>query len=116
PLAQATVGNIEVWSSGAGEYEPVALSPSPMGGYYLPATGPYRFAATVAATELTATAWEAYRRLAEYMAARPGKAGATSERIGAGSINISHSRSASWLAQAMQNSGAADLLRKYRRA
>src|SRR5690606_30209764 len=91
PLALATIDEIEVWSSGAGEYEAVTLSASPMGGYYLPATGPYRFTGTVAAAELSTTIWEAYRRLAEYMAARPGKPGATSERIGAGSINISHS-------------------------
>jgi hypothetical protein len=117
PLAPATVATVETWSR-AGEWEIAALEPSPLGGYWLPASGPYRFTATVGggspAPELPAVVLEAFRRLAEYFATKPGKPGATSERIGAGSINIRHSRSASWMAEAMQNSGAADLLRGYR--
>lgn len=116
PLALATIDEIAVWSCGAGEYEAVTLQPSPMGGCYLPASGPYRFEASVAAAEIPAPIWEAYRRLAEYMAAKPGKPGATSERVTAGSVSVSHSRSQSWIANALQNSGAADLLRPYRRA
>lgn len=113
PLAPATVSTVEVWSS-ADEWEAVTLRPSPLGGYYLPATGPYRFAASVGGGDVPENVTEAFRRLAEYMAAKPGKAGARSESIAAGSINISHSRSPSWLAQAMQNSGAGDLLRGLR--
>ena len=37
---------VEVWSR-AGEYEAVELIPSPLGGYLLPCTGPYRFTGTV---------------------------------------------------------------------
>ena len=36
---------------------------------------------------------EAFRRLAEYIAAKAGKAGATAENISAGSVSISHRRS-----------------------
>jgi hypothetical protein len=114
PLTPATISTVEVWSS-ADEWESVTLNPSPLGGYWLPASGPYRFTATVGAAEVPAVANEAFRRLAEYMAAKPGKPGATSESITAGSISISHRRSESWLANALQNSGAADLLRGYRR-
>jgi hypothetical protein len=115
PLTPATVSRVEVWS-GADEWETTTLDASPLGGYYLKCTGPYRFTATVGASAgIPASVNQAYRRLAEYMAAKPGKAGATSERITAGSINIEHSRDEAWMAAALQNSGAADLLRPYRR-
>jgi hypothetical protein len=115
-LRPATVSTLEVWSSGANEWEAATLDASPLGGYYLPCTGPYRFTATVGsnAGDVPAAVNEAFRRLAEYMAQKPGKAGARSESIAAGSITISPSRSPSWMAQALQNSGAADLLRNYR--
>jgi len=114
PLTPATISTIKVWSRGADEWEAVSLSASPLGGYRLPATGPYQFTGTVGAAEVPATVNEAYRRLAEYMAAKPGKPGATFESVSAGSISVSSRRSESWLASAMANSGAADLLRAYR--
>ncbi|MDF3810085.1 hypothetical protein [Rhodopseudomonas sp. BAL398] len=114
PLAPATIATVEVWSA-ADEWEACTPNASPFGGYWLSATGPFRFTGTVGPGEVPATVSEAYRRLAEYMAAKPGKPGATSESIDAGSISISHSRSASWLANAMINSGAGDLLRSYRK-
>jgi hypothetical protein len=117
PLSPATVSAVEVWSR-AGEWESVTLNPSPLGGYRLPCTGPYRFTATVGggspAPVVPAIVWEAVKRLDAYLAAKPGKPGATSESITAGSISISHRRSESWMASALQNSGAADLLRGYR--
>jgi hypothetical protein len=119
PLKPASISTVDVWSERANEWETATLDPSPFGGYCLPCTGPYRFTATVGggspAPTVPAAVWEAVRRLAEYMAAKPGKAGARSESIAAGSITISHSRSESWMAAALQNSGAADLLRGYRR-
>lgn len=117
PLKPATVETVEIWSERASEWDAITLNPSPLGGYYLPATGPYRFTATVGAdSPVPEAVLQAFIRLAEYCAQKPGKAGATSERIAAGSINLSHSRSASWMAKALDNSGAADLLRPYRRA
>lgn len=115
PLTPTTIATVEYWSS-ADEWESADLSPSPYGGYWLPCTGPYRFTGTVGGGTVPAAVSEAYRRLAEYMAARPGKAGATSETITAGSVSVGYRRDAAWLAQAMQASGAADLLRTYRRA
>jgi hypothetical protein len=62
-----------------------------------------------------AIVWEAVKRLAAYLSAKAGTPGARSESISAGSIDISRTRSESWMARAMANSGAADLLRNYRR-
>lgn len=113
PLAPATVGTVEVWSR-AGEWDTAALDASPLGGYWLPCTGPFRFTATVGSGDMPDSVTEAFRRLAEYAAQKPGKGGAKSESIAAGSITISSTRDPTWLAKAMQNSGAGDLLRNLR--
>lgn len=119
PLSPATIATIEVWSS-AHEWESVEILASPCGGYYLPASGPYRFTGTAGddGADVPAVVLEAVRRLYEYVAAKPSLVfnGASSETIGVGSLNISYRRSSSWLAMALQNSGAADLLRPYRKA
>lgn len=117
PLTPSTITTVEVWKGEA--WEAATPSPAPLGGYLLPGDGPYRFTGTVGPAEAEtppAVVLEAFKRLAEYSAQSKGKAGAKAERIGAGSISLSHTRSPSWLAEAMQNSGAGDLLRPYRRA
>lgn len=116
PLSPATVTKAEIWRGDA--WEELTLPAAPLGGFMLSGHGPYRFTATVGEedADVPVSVKEAFRRLAEYSAQSKGKAGARSERIGAGSISLSHSRSASWLAQAIENSGAGDLLRKWRRA
>jgi hypothetical protein len=119
PLTPATITTVEVWSR-AGEWEDVTenATPSPLG-YWLSASGPYRFTGLVAASpapEVPASVFEAFRRLAEYMAAPRGKAGATEESFSlGGSLQKSVRRSASWTARAIDNSGAGDLLRPFRR-
>jgi hypothetical protein len=119
PLKPAAISTVEVWSR-AGEWETAVLPASPLGGYWLQSTGPWRFTATVGggspAPAVPAAVWEAVKRLAAYLTAKPGTPGARSERIEAGSISIARSRSESWMASALQNSGAADLLRPYRKA
>jgi hypothetical protein len=112
PLSPASVTTVEVWSGSA--WETITADSSPLG-YWLPAFGPYRFTASVGGGDVPANVTEAFRRLAEYMSAKPGKSGARSESIRAGSIELSYTRSPSWLADAMHSSGAADLLRTYRR-
>lgn len=116
PLFPATIQTIEVWSR-AGEWEAVEIPVSPLGGFYLPASGPYRFTGIAGddAAAVPASIAEAFRRMAEYSAQKTSNAGATSETISVGSISLAYRRSPSWLGQAMQNSGAADLLRPYRR-
>jgi hypothetical protein len=114
PLAPTTISTVEVWSA-ADVWETATLNASPLGGYILPHTGPFRFSGTVGAGDVPEGVKTAFIRLAEYMAAKPGKAGATRERIRAGSIDLWTDREAAWLAKAMQNSGAADLLRTLRK-
>lgn len=108
----------EVWSTRAKEWESATLDPSPRGGFYLPCSGPWRVTATVGggspAPVVPEIIWEAARRLSAYISAQPGTPGASSESISAGSISIATRRSESWMGRAMQNSGAADLLRGFR--
>lgn len=114
PLTPATITQSEIWNGTA--WETITAPDSPLGGYWLAGDGPYRFTATVGGGDVPASVSEAAQRLSAYMAQTPGKAGAVSESVSAGSVSISHRRSPSWLAHAMHNSGAADLLRSYRRA
>lgn len=120
PLKPASISTVEVWCQRANEWEACMPDSSPLGGYWLSATGPFRFTGTVGGGSPAPTVpdivWEAVKRLAAYLSAKPGTPGATSESLSAGSISIASRRSESWMAQALQNSGAADLLRAYRRA
>jgi hypothetical protein len=96
-------------------WEVITLDASPLGGFFLRSRGPYRLTASVGGGDVPATVNEAFRRLAEYMA-KPSKARAQSESVSAGSITLFHSRDESWMANALVDSGAADLLRPFRRA
>jgi len=113
PLVPATFTKAEVWRENA--WHELTLPEAPLGGYLLAEHGPYRFTGTVGGGTVPAGVAMAVKRLAEYQGAKMGKPGARNERIGAGSINLSHSRHEAWLARAVQNSGAGDLLRQYRR-
>jgi hypothetical protein len=114
PLSPATITTVEVWRND--EWAVATVSPSPLGGYCLPGDGPFRFIGTVGAGTVPEIINEAFRRLAEYMAAsKRGSPGTTRERVTAGSVTVDKSRSASWAAASMANSGAGDLLRNYRR-
>jgi len=116
PLAPATIATVEVWSR-ASEWETATLDASPLGGYYLPCSGPYRFTGTAGGGTVPAAVNEAFKRLAEYLAANPGKPGAASERTDVPGVMTSEvTRAPSWMARAIQNSGAGDLLRNFRRA
>lgn len=115
PLAPATIATVEVWQA-TNAWATATLDPSPTGGYMLPGDGPYRFTGTVGGGTVPAAVNEAFRRLAEYMAAsKRGSPGTTREKVVAGSVMVDKSRSASWAAEAMSNSGAGDLLRNFRR-
>ena len=121
PLTPATIATVEVWGGAA--WGTAAPDASPLGGYDLAACGPYRITATVGSGTPPAAVTEAFRRLAEY-SVEIGKDSMVSGHpshishdidIG-GAIKESYTRSANWTARAMQLSGAADLLRLYRRA
>lgn len=114
PLLPANVQHVEIWNDI--QWDKVELSPTPLGGYRLPEEGPYRFEATVGGGDVPAGVTEAYRRLAEYLAAEgslPG--GVTKSASVIGDLRVEAERSANWIAKALINSGAADLLRRYRR-
>ena len=121
PLAPATVETVEVWDGTA--WAEVFPAASPWGGYVLACGGPYQITAEVGGGDVPAPVAEAFRRLAEYMgdAAAPsmvnGRAGAsaTSYEVG-GNLKVSFDRSPAWLAKAIVNSGAGDLLRPWREA
>jgi hypothetical protein len=111
PLSPATITTVERWVNGAWQ-EDAALSASPLGGYVLSGCGPYRFTGTVGAGPVPEIVNQAYRRLAEYFAASDGRAGLRAETVqDIGSFEYDLNA----VASALQKSGAADLLRGYRR-
>lgn len=119
PLSPATIATVEIWRNGAWE-EDATVPASPLGGYVLAGHGPYRFTGTVGddEAEVPAAVEEAFRRLAEYSVAREFDAvaaGASSFAAMAGAVNINFRRDAAYMAKALENSGAADLLRSWRR-
>ncbi|WP_054301957.1 hypothetical protein [Gemmobacter sp. LW-1] len=121
PLTPATVQTVEAWQADA--WVEVFPPPSPLGGYVLACDVPYRITATVGSGTPPAAVLEAFRRLAEYMAEdvkpsmRMGRAGVSSMSYSIGSaIDVKFDRNPAWMARALVNSGAGDLLRPYRRA
>lgn len=117
PLTPATITTVEVWSCGANVWEAATLTPSPSGGYWLPATGPYRFTGTVGIDDsiIPAIVVEAVHRLDAYLSAPPAKPGATVESMTLGGDLAQRIERDPYLGKALQNSGAADLLRNYRK-
>lgn len=113
PLSPVSSATVEIWQAG---WTPATPDASPRGGYEFAAEGPYRITATVGGGDVPEPVSEAYRRLAEYWADASGApAGASTFRESVpGLSEMEFSRSASWLARAIHNSGAADLLRPYR--
>ncbi len=66
--------------------------------------------------DVPAAVKEAYRRLAEYLADEPDRSGVSSYSANlGGAIEESYQRNSAWVARAMDLSGAADLLRPYKR-
>lgn len=113
-LAPATIDTVEIWENYL--WSSVTLNPSPRGGLILPGSGPYRFTCTVGGGTVPADVNEAFRRLAEYMSQPENHPGASRVSVDIGGATVGKSRDPRWLARAMDNSGAGDLLRNYRRA
>lgn len=116
PLEPAALEETEEWSR-AGEWGAAEAVGAPMG-VFLRSTGPWRFEAEVGggspAPVVPVAVLEAVRRLAEYLAVEA-KPGVTSEQASVGALTYAIRRDASWQAKALQNSGAADLLRPWKR-
>ena len=110
-LQPVTVDTAEKWD---GEWVTVTLDPAPLGYELDEAT--YRVTATVGTTDsVPSDLNEAYRRLAEYLVddSYIGRV-ATSGSRDLGDVSISSKRPEAWKAKALHQSGAADLLRRYR--
>lgn len=115
-LAPAVVSGYQIWRGSS--YGTTTLYAGPLDGLDLSEDGPYRITADVGAGPVPADAQEAFRRLAEYFAEEADRRpGASSYQItlGDGAISESYERSPNWIARAIINSGAGDLLRRYRR-
>jgi hypothetical protein len=114
PLGPVDAMTAERWTGSA--WEAVTLAEAPLG-HDLPEVGPYRIEATVGAGPVPEAVATAVQRLAAYVAAEDGgPAGARSYSATVGQLSETIDRDPAHIAKALQNSGAADLLRKYRRA
>ncbi|PTQ72736.1 hypothetical protein [Celeribacter persicus] len=115
PLSPLTITSEEVWN-GEGWETATDLYASPYGGYRLTTEGPHRFTGTAGGVDVPAAVSEAFRRLAEYLADEPDRAGVSSYSVNmGGAIEESYQRNPAWVARAMELSGAADLLRPWKR-
>ncbi len=117
PLTPLVSHSADKWEGGA--WVSVTLPEGPLG-LCLPSDGVFRVTAQVGAGPVPKPVFEAFRRLAEYSATigdeRDHAALAQMDSNIGGEIQNSFSRSQTWAAKAIQLSGAADLLRPYRRA
>lgn len=108
PLSPVTTLTGEHWANGA--WSAVNLDNGPIG-YVLPADGHFRITAQVGGGDIPAAVSEAFKRLHEYSRGIAEQfKGDTAWRSSDGSETT-----AFWAAKALQLSGAADLLRPYRR-
>jgi hypothetical protein len=121
PLSPATVSTVERWSGVV--WETVTAPASALGGWHLGTEGPWRFTASVGGGTVPQDVLEAFKRLCAYSkeigdyGLVKGRAGATGNNVKIGSgVDQSFDRPATWAARALVNSGAAELLRPYRRA
>jgi hypothetical protein len=114
PLTPATITASERWNGEA--WETYTLPAGPYG-YALTMEGQYRITADVGGGDVPAAILEAYSRLAEYLADGTDRAGVSEYSVNmGGTIMESYKRNSSWVARSIELSGAADLLRPYRRA
>lgn len=113
PLRPATGVTAGIWAGDG--YEPVTLAPAP-GGWRIPC-GRFEIKATVGAAPVPAAVAAAVKRLADYLAGESLlPAGLRSYSANVGQLSETVSGDPARAARALQNSGAADLLRPYRRA
>ena len=120
PLAPVnSVTSVERWGWDGDAQGFLAADPLPLpeGGFYLE-DAVYRVTASVGAGPVPAQAQEAFRRLAEHTAAlrTDDQPGVSSYSVSMGEISESYRRNPACTARTLENSGAADLLRQYRRA
>lgn len=113
PVEPVSSLSVEIWYSE--HWEISELRQGPLGIEL--GCGTFRITGQAGSGELApADVLEAYKRLAEYIAAMSDRPGMDSVSYGVGGeLDYSWRRGRSAMARAMQDSGAADLLRPYRR-
>jgi hypothetical protein len=116
PLQPATIETVEKWVGA--DYQAVVAKGSPGGGLELAELAHYRITGTVGEGPVPAAVDEAFRRLAHFLAAQErDKAGLSSYSVNiGGAIQESWRRDRQTVARALEYSGAADVLRRFRRA
>lgn len=116
PLSGVTV---DLWDDITFTWSSVICEPSPLSGFYLPRCATYRITGTLGGGTVPAAVIEAYKRLAAYSAeleASNMPPGVTSHSVEIGDgLDENFERPSNWIARAMINSGAGDLLRAFRR-
>lgn len=120
-LFPASIVSVQIWNPAVDGWSSVLddVPASPIGSMWLHNAGPYRVLGEVGDSDqvLPPPIVEAFRRLAEYwIGERSSYAGSSHEVQSVGPIRSEHYRDPAWLGKAMQNSGAADLLRSFRKA
>lgn len=121
PLTKVvSINAVERWEPAEAGWVESELAPSPLG--HQLSDGAHRITATVGEEPTPAVVTEAFRRLAEYSveigadSILTGHPSHSSHSLDLGnSVQENFERSPTWAARAMQLSGAADLLRPYRR-
>lgn len=118
PLQPFTATSFQQWLDNS--WSAVTLAPTALGGYVLDAVGPYRFTGNLgAATAPPEAVRQAVWRLATFFEAA--EAVPAEERALTGykftlhGLTEERERNANWIARAMQQSGAGDLLRPWRK-
>lgn len=113
PLKPFVATSYERWKSG--EWETFTPEPSPLG-VVVQGADEYRVIGTAGDdTDPPEIVIEAVRRLAAYLDETDKYPGSSKSGYNVGPVSIDVERSPSWMAKAMAYSGAADLLRAYRR-
>lgn len=113
---------VSIWDDDTKTWGAVTVEANPVGGFYLPKCATYKITADIGANagDVPPSVIAAYERLSQYMT----EAAADSAPVGAASYGLklgsgfdeTVERNPNFLARAMVNSGAGDLLRGYRSA
>jgi hypothetical protein len=116
PLQPATITSVERWTDET--YAADMTMSGPMGGVLLATDGPYRITATVGAGPVPAAVSEAFERLHGYLVAAKADEAHGAKRSSETAVSgasRSFSKMGTWKARALEQSGAADLLRPWKR-
>lgn len=117
PLKPFTATTREQWLDDS--WVAVTLAPSPLGGYVLDQAGPYRLTGNLgSASAPPQPVIEAVWRLAKYFEAADlmpaDERGLARHKLDLGTLSVEREQNPTWIARALQQSGAADLLRPWR--